>query len=262
MGWFYYIEEKGRDLAALGSKEAYDHKGSPIIYYNGCNYIGGLAEYLDWVAKKYEYEDETPLNLYEQVAKKEYDKYLQGLGYQYVYFDIAIGEEKPQRVTFQLFNDVCEKTCENFRALCTGEKGTAGKTTLHYKGNKFHRIVKNGWVQAGDIVTSDCAGDGSQSIYGGDGLFPDECFAHKMDSPGILAMANNGANSNGSQFFISLRSLDWLDAKAVAFGRVISGMDVIRDLGATDTQNERPIDDCVIVDCGQTIFGATAASQE
>merc|ERR1711865_714875 len=249
----YYIEEKGRELAALGAKEAYVHTGSPIIYYNGSNYIGGLTEYLQWVAEKYEYVDITDSSLYEKFAKKEYDRYLAGLGHRYVWFDISIGAAKPQRVTFELFNDVCEKTAENFRALCTGEKGTAGDTKLHYKGNKFHRVVKNGWVQAGDIVTSDCAGDGSKSIYGGDGFFPDESYSVKMNAPGILAMANNGANSNGSQFFITLRALDWLNCKAVAFGRVISGMDVIRDLGATDTQNQRPVEDCVISDCGQTV---------
>jgi cyclophilin family peptidyl-prolyl cis-trans isomerase len=248
--WDYYIEEKGRELAALGAGNAYDHKSSPIVYYNGCNYIGGLTEYLDWVAKRYEYEDQTSPQLYTKYAKKEYARYLESLGHQFVWFDISTSKDSPaRRVTFELYTDIAPKTCENFRALCTGEKGSAGATKLHYKGNKFHRIVKNGWVQAGDIVSSDCAGDGSTSIYGD--TFPDESFAIKQNGPGILSMANCGAHTNGSQFFVSLRALDWLDSQVVAFGRVISGMDVIRDLGSVETENERPVEDAQVVDCGQ-----------
>lgn len=254
--WDYYIEEKGRELAALGADGAYEHSTSPIVYYNGCNYIGGLAEYLDWVAKRYEYEDQTAPALYTRFAKKEYNNYLASLGHQFVYFDVAIGGNAARRVTFELYSDIAPKTCENFRALCTGEKGTANKVKLHYKNNLFHRIVKGGWVQGGDIVSSDCAGDGSVSIYGD--TFPDESFAVKQNGPGILSMANSGAHTNGSQFFVSLRSLEWLDTQVVAFGRVISGMDVLRDLGATETENERPTEDCKIVDCGEIKPGKKA----
>lgn len=251
--WDYYVEEKGRELASLGASAAYEHSTSPIVYYNGSNYIGGLAEYVDWVAKTYEYEDETQSSVYEELAKKEYDKYLTSTGNQFVYFDVAVGEAEPKRVTFQLYSDILPKTCENFRALCTGEKGVANKTTLHYKNNLFHRVVKNGWVQGGDIVSKGCAGDGQCSIYGD--TFPDESFAVKLNGPGILAMSNNGVHTNGSQFFISLRALEWLDTQTVAFGRVISGMDVVREISATDTMNERPAEDCKIVDCGQITLG-------
>merc|ERR1711865_507900 len=197
----------------------YEHSSSPIVYYNGCNYIGGLAEFLDWVAKRFEYEDQTAANLYKGIAEAQFDKYLASLGHQFVYFDVAVGETPARRVTFELYSDVAPKTCENFRALCTGEKGTSDKTKLHYKDNLFHRVVKNGWVQGGDIVSSDCAGDGSISIYGD--TFPDESFAVKQNGPGVLSMANCGAHTNGSQFLVSLRSLDWLDTQVVAFGRVI-----------------------------------------
>lgn len=247
--WDYYIEEKGRELAALGASGAYEHKTSPIVYYNGSNYIGGLDDYLEWVATRYEYEDQTAPSLYERFAKKEYDNYLASLGHQFVFFDVAVGNTPARRVTFELYSDVAPKTCENFRALCTGEKGTADKVKLHYKNNLFHRVVKNGWVQAGDIVSSDCAGDGSTSIYGG--TFPDESFAVKQNGPGILSMANCGAHTNGSQFFVSLRSLDWLDTQVVAFGRVISGMDVMRELGSVETENQRPVGDCKITGCGE-----------
>lgn len=247
--WSYYIEEKGRELADLGASGAYEHSSCPLVYYNGCNYVGGLAEYLDWVAKRYEYEDQSGADVYTGLAEKEYAKFLAARGRQYVYFDIAVADAPAKRVTFELHNDIAPKTCENFRALCTGEKGTVNKTKMHYKDSLFHRVVKNGWVQGGDIVTKGCAGDGNTSIYGDN--FPDETFALKQSGPGILSMANCGAHTNGSQFLVSLRALDFLDCKVVAFGRVISGMDVLVGLSNSETENERPVADCKIIDCGE-----------
>jgi peptidyl-prolyl cis-trans isomerase-like 6 len=249
--WTEYIDAKGRELGG----EAYTHTKSPIVYYNGCNYVGGIAEYLEWVAKRYEYEDSTKPVLYERLASREYKSYLHDTGHQFVFLNVAVGKAKPQRVTLELYSDVAPKTCENFRALCTGEKGevkTEDKAIkLHYLNNLFHRIVKGGWVQGGDIVSPDCAGDGGYSIYGE--TFPDESFAVKQTGSGILAMANCGAHTNASQFIISLRKLEWLDTKMVAFGRVITGMAAIHEIAAAQTENERPVgsSECKIVGCGE-----------
>jgi peptidyl-prolyl cis-trans isomerase-like 6 len=249
--WTEYINAKGRELGG----EAYTHQKSPIVYYNGCNYVGGIAEYVEWVAKRYEYEDTTKPVLYERLASREYTSYLHDTGHQFVFLNIAIGKAKPQRVTLELYSDVAPKTCENFRALCTGEKGETeagdNKVKLHYLNNLFHRIVKGGWVQGGDIVSKDCAGDGGHSIYGE--TFPDESFAVKQTGSGILAMANCGVHTNASQFIISLQKLEWLDTKMVAFGRVITGMAAIHEVAAVQTENERPVPDkeCKIVGCGE-----------
>lgn len=116
------------------------------------------------------------------------------------FFDIGISNVPAGRVVIELFSDVCPKTCENFRCLCTGEKGV-GKTTqkpLHYKGTPFHRIVKDFMIQGGDF--SEGNGRGGESIYGG--FFEDESFSMKHTKEFLLSMANRGKDTNGSQFFI------------------------------------------------------------
>ena len=137
------------------------------------------------------------------------------------FFDIAIGGIPVGRVVFQLFADICPKTCENFRALCTGEMGI-GKVTgkpLHYQGTTFHRVVKSFMIQSGDF--SDGNGKGGESIY--NKMFEDENFEKKHEEPFLLSMANKGPNTNGSQFFITTAPAPHLDNVHVVFGEVISG---------------------------------------
>ncbi|KAI5283660.1 peptidyl-prolyl cis-trans isomerase cpr6, partial [Ascosphaera acerosa] len=142
-----------------------------------------------------------------------------------VFFDIAIGQASPERVVFELFNDVVPKTAENFRALCTGEKGTgkAGKP-LSYKGSIFHRVIKQFMIQGGDFTAFN--GTGGESIYGE--KFPDENFALKHDRPFLLSMANSGPGTNGSQFFVTTVPTPHLDGKHVVFGELLSGKGTVR----------------------------------
>lgn len=165
-----------------------------------------------------------------------------------VYFDISIGDKPAGRVTFELFADVVPKTAENFRALCTGEKGTGkqGKA-LHYKGCRFHRVIQQFMCQGGDFTRGN--GTGGESIYGE--KFADENFQHKHTTPGLLSMANAGPNTNGSQFFLTTARTPWLDGKHVVFGAVVDGLDVVRiveSLGSESGATRTPI---VIADCGQ-----------
>ncbi|TMW58030.1 hypothetical protein Poli38472_013504 [Pythium oligandrum] len=165
-----------------------------------------------------------------------------------VFFDMTIGGAPAGRITFELFADKVPKTAENFRALCTGEKGVgrSGKP-LHFKGSAFHRVIPNFMCQGGDFTRGN--GTGGESIYGE--KFADENFLLKHKGEGILSMANAGPNTNGSQFFICTVETPWLDGKHVVFGRVAEGMDVVKNIEAVGSQSGQTKKAVVVADCGQ-----------
>jgi len=169
-----------------------------------------------------------------------------------VFFEfISDGKTFGQPVIFELFVKQCPKTVENFKKLCTGEekKSDLG-VTLHYLNSPIHRIVKDGWIQGGDIV--DGRGTNGCSIYGK--YFADESFVVKHEQPGIIAMSTSESNSNNSQYYITLRPLPSFDGKKVAFGRVISGLPTLYQLNELETKNQRPKVPVFISRCDQMIL--------
>jgi len=165
------------------------------------------------------------------------------------FFDIAIGGAKAGRIAFELYNDIVPKTAENFRALCTGEKGVgkAGKP-LHYKGSGFHRVIKGFMIQGGDFTEGN--GTGGESIYGE--KFEDENFQQIHDRPFLLSMANAGPGTNGSQFFVTTVPTPHLDKKHVVYGEVINGKSIVRQIENLKTQSgDKPWHDATIIDCGE-----------
>ncbi|TNV81323.1 hypothetical protein FGO68_gene2088 [Halteria grandinella] len=166
-----------------------------------------------------------------------------------VYFILTIDGYYAGRVVFTLYQDT-PITGENFRALCTGEKGRGiSGRPLHFKGSTFHRIIPNFIAQGGDFINGD--GTGSESIYGL--KFKDENFNHKHTRKGLLSMANSGKDANGSQFFITLGPTPQLDGKNIVFGEVEEESLVIIDkLGPIGTpQTGVTKARVVIYECGQ-----------
>ncbi|XP_058886002.1 E3 SUMO-protein ligase RanBP2-like isoform X3 [Acipenser ruthenus] len=158
-----------------------------------------------------------------------------------VYFDISLDDEPIGQITMELFSHIVPKTAENFRALCTGERG------FGFRNSIFHRIIPDFVCQGGDITKQD--GTGGRSIYGD--KFEDENFDVRHTGPGLLSMANSGRDTNNSQFYITLKKAEHLDFKHVAFGFVKDGMEVVKKMGTLGAKNGKPSKKIVIVNCGQ-----------
>ena len=175
-----------------------------------------------------------------------------GRGNVCVFFDITIGDHPIGRLSLELYKTQVPRACENFRQLCTGEMRRGG-VAVGYKGCKFHRVIKGFMIQGGDFVRGD--GTGRTSIFGD--KFDDEPtgLSLRHAGPGVLSMANSGANTNGCQWFLLAGAAPWLDGKHVVFGRVMDtvSLHVLRKIEAVpvETGSNKPLLEVIVVECGE-----------
>lgn len=175
-----------------------------------------------------------------------------GDGELYVYLEVEISNVNIGRMIFKLYQNICPKTCENFRCLCNGERGTGliTKMPLHFKGSKFHRVIPGFMAQGGDFELGD--GRGGESIFGG--KFNDEAggLALRHAKRGLLSMANSGKDTNGSQFFIIFKAAHHLNAKHCVFGEIVDGHATLDAVEGVKTQSDdRPIAPVIMARTGQ-----------
>ncbi|KAL3633440.1 hypothetical protein CASFOL_022202 [Castilleja foliolosa] len=151
-----------------------------------------------------------------------------------VFLDVSVDGDPLERMIFELFNDVAPRTAENFRALCTGEKGISLKTgkPLHYKGTFFHHIIKGHVAEAGDFLRQN--GNYGESIYGGKFPVLVKCRYEspklKHDGPGLLSMAIADRDEKGSLFAVTFKADHRLDRKRVVFGKLVDGYEVLKKI--------------------------------
>eukprot|EP01064_Diplonema_japonicum_P009110 TRINITY_DN16574_c3_g1_i1.p1 TRINITY_DN16574_c3_g1~~TRINITY_DN16574_c3_g1_i1.p1 ORF type:complete len:329 (+),score=45.54 TRINITY_DN16574_c3_g1_i1:44-988(+) len=234
-----------------------------VVFTDDFEALWGGTDFVKYVEKQTDFKlfdvPESDPDSYRSLAKQSYLNYLRSTGDAFTWLDIKIDyedEEKTERVVFQLYSSLCPKTVENFRRLCQGNLGNLNDRTgklvkPHYKGTAIFRIVKDGWLQGGDVSNPGTmkAGTGGVSIYGP--TFPDECFTLSNSEEGILGMANDGPHTNGSQFYVTLGRNKWMDRKYVAFGRVIVGLAHIKAIHQVPTKpNQTPTLPITVTDCG------------
>ncbi len=160
-----------------------------------------------------------------------------------VFFEVSHGKKLLGRIEIELYNHKVPKTAENFRALCTGEKG------LTYQKSLFHRVCEGYLIQGGDVTGA--KGAGGKSIYGA--VFDDEAFdGGPCDKAGMVFMANSGPNTNQSQFFITLAPSPQFKGQYVVVGRVVAGSAVLRKIERVEVDDkDAPVEQVVMYKCGQ-----------
>uniref|UniRef100_A0A7S4SVQ9 peptidylprolyl isomerase n=1 Tax=Alexandrium monilatum TaxID=311494 RepID=A0A7S4SVQ9_9DINO len=217
-----------------------------------------------WLSKLTKEQDWYAYDRFEPVTERfllEGEKKRAALEYEVthkVFLDIEIDGSPMGRIVIGLYGDIAPRTVENFRCLCTGEKGESDETgyPLHYKGTRFHRVIAGFCIQGGQTF-EDEDGAGGESIYGG--TFEDENLRVKFKKPGMLAMANGGPDTNGSQFFITTCKADHLSHKFVGFGEVLEGREVVAAVESVGTEDGEPSATVVVGDCGELPLDGTEA---
>lgn len=234
-------------VAKYGGSFTQAKPSTPLIFAEAeeqIMYFRSEKTFLDWAALTYKYEDNTSFTLYRRAGVKSIKASKEQTGRSYCALTVAIGDEPKETVQLELFDEESPELAKNFMQLLSSPK---------FDGHPIHRVKPGCWVQAGDLVD----GSGRHSEAAGGGQLKHESFHVPHDRPGLLGMCCHGKDTLGSQFYITLRELPFLDGKFCVIGRVIGGMRTMIRIGKMATMNDRPVQDIKIyVDKEQTMLGA------
>jgi cyclophilin family peptidyl-prolyl cis-trans isomerase len=220
-------------IGSYGGPFTQSKSSQPIIFAETQDevlYFLNDKRFFDWALKRFQYEDHTRLIFYKRIASKALQAAKQATGRSYCAFAVSVGGDPQELVQLELFDEETPILARNFLDLLANPK---------FDGHKLHRVKAGAFVQAGDIVD----GSGLNSTAAGGEFLRHESFQIQHDRPGLLGMANHGKDTNGSQFYITLRELPFLDGKSVIFGRVTAGFRTLLKISKLATRNERPVVD-------------------
>ena len=215
--------------------------------------MGGEENFLEWAKNEFRYTDKSMRSIYKKLASDAHRIAVNETpGRSYVYMNINTGANVTSKVVIELFEDICPKTCENFRQLCCGYEKAGISEKVSYINSEFHRVVKGMYVQGGNLSKLFNSKDGSGfSIYNGE--FADESFEVKHKEVGLLGMCKRGGipDTNDTQFYVTTGApLTFMDGKTVIFGRVVEGFRVFKLIEKMDTVNEKPSPSVTIESAG------------
>mmetsp|Transcript_63594 Transcript_63594/g.143549 ORF Transcript_63594/g.143549 Transcript_63594/m.143549 type:complete len:342 (+) Transcript_63594:78-1103(+) len=207
-------------------------------------YFLNQKRFFDWAFKRFKYEDNTRLIFYKRIGNRALRSVKAGTGRSYCCIGFAVNDEPQELLHLELFDEECPTLARNFLDLLQHAK---------FNGHPVHRVKAGSWVQAGDLVD----GSGLNSEAANGGFLRHESFQIKHDRPGLLGMANHGKDTNGSQFYVTLREMPFLDGRSVIFGRVISGMRTMLKISRMPTRNERPLNSVTVhAQAEHTVLGS------
>jgi len=193
-------------------------------------YFLNEKRFFEWAFKRFKYEDNTRLIFYKRIGNKAIQSAREATGRSYCAIGVTIGNEQPETVHFELFDEECPVLAKNFVDLLQDPR---------FDGHALHRVKPGAWIQAGDLVD----GSGQNSEAAQKGFLRDESFQIPHDRGGLLGMSSQGKDTNGSQFYVTTKELPFLNGRSVIFGRVIGGMRTIMKISKMQTKNERPVQD-------------------
>nr|XP_033329097.1 probable inactive peptidyl-prolyl cis-trans isomerase-like 6 [Megalopta genalis] len=244
--WHEYIKNRKREIGG----KTWSLTQTVAVFIND-KFLGSDKEFIHYISESYIFSLPVSSQYYEKIAIEQCKLFMEKSKRKYVYFTFNINSRTIGSFMFMLYSDLLPLTCQYFLNLCTGYDAVAKcYRNSYYINMNVHRIVKNGWIQCGGLVSPKEDTNFVDDII----AIPDESYCIPHDRRGVLSMVNNGKHCNGPQFSVCLKPNPWMNCYYVAFGQLVDGAKTLETLEKISTYYERPSKEIIISDCGEYIF--------